>query len=86
MKNKKLPIPIHQISLLQAFLYQTFMIENQCNKNFKHTKWYLLDNYNEEEVNSTIDFFVSNGINCDCDLLNKFDLREISKIHIKSHD
>lgn len=79
MKNYELPIPIYQIALLQAYLYQTFKIENQCSKNFDHTKWYLLDNYNEEEVYSIIDFFISNGVKCDCDLLSKFDLREMSK-------
>ena len=86
MKKSELPIPIHRLAFLQAYLYQVFTLENECKKNFDNTEWYLKETYTDEEVNSIIEFFKSIGLKCDCDIINKFDLKEISKGIIKSHD
>ena len=86
MKKLEIPIPIYRLAFLQAYLYQIFTLDNNCKKNFDNTKWYLKEKHADEEVNSTIDFFKSIGIKCDCDIINKFDLKEISKGIIKSHD
>ena len=85
MKNTEIPIPLHRLAFLQAYLYEVFAYEQQCKKSFKNSEWYLKENYNEEEVNSILDFFRSNNINCDCDIINKFDIREFSKGVVEYH-
>ena len=78
MKNKILPIQIQKLAFLQAYLYEVFNFENQCRNSFKNSEWYLKERYSEEEVESILEFFRSNNINCDCDIINKFDLREFT--------
>ena len=85
MKKPDLPIPVHQIAFLQAYLYQIFTIDNQCKKSFKNTEWYLKENYKKQEVDSIINFFKNNNLKCDCDVINKLDLKEISHGLIKAH-
>ena len=85
MKKLEIPIPIHRLAYLQAYLYQVFTLDNNCKKNFDNTKWYLKETHTDEEVKSVIDFFKSIGLKCDCDIINKFDLREITKGNIKPH-
>ena len=86
MKKLEIPIPIHRLAYLQAYLHQIFTLDSNCKMNFDNTKWYLKETHTDEEVNSTIDFFKNKGLKCDCDIINKFDLKEISKGIIKSHD
>jgi hypothetical protein len=86
MKKLELPIPIHRLAYLQAYLYQVFSLNSNCKKNFDNTKWYLKEKHTDEEVNSTIEFFKSIGLKCDCDIINKFDLREISKEILHPHN
>jgi hypothetical protein len=86
MKKLEIPIPIHRLAYLQAYLHQIFTLDSNCKKNFDNTEWYLKETHTDEEVNSTIDFFKNKGLKCDCDIINKFDLKEISKGIIKSHD
>ncbi len=86
MKKSELPIPIHRLAYLQAYLYQIFTLDSNCKKNFNYTKWYLKEKQTDEEVNATINFFKSIGLKCDCDIISKFDLKEISKGIIKSHN
>ena len=75
---KNIPLPIHQLALLQAYLYEVFSYEKQCRKSFDNAEWYLRDKHNEEKVESIFDFFRSKNINCDCDIINKIDLRDLS--------
>ncbi len=75
---KNIPLPIHQLALLQAYLYEVFSYEKQCEKSFDNAEWYLRDKHNEEKVKSIFDFFRSKNINCDCDIINKIDLRDLS--------
>ncbi len=84
--NDDLPIKIHQIAFLQAYLYQIFSDGKSCQKSFKYTKWYLKDKYDEPEINNIIDLFKSEGINCDCDLINKFDLKNYTANYSDMHD
>jgi hypothetical protein len=81
-----IPIPIHRLAHLQAYLYEVFTLEDNCRKNFNNTKWYLKESHTDKEVESTIDFFKKIGLKCDCDIINKFDLKEISKETIGYHD
>jgi len=82
---KNIPMPIYQLALLQAYLYEVFTYENHCKNSFDNSEWYLGDKYNKEEVNSIFDFFRSKDINCDCDIINKFDIREFSKDMAEYH-
>jgi len=86
MKNSQLPIPLYEISFLQAYLYEFFSLEGECSKNFNHTTWHLKQKYNDEQIETVINFFRSRGITCDCDILHKFDLKEISKDKINFHE
>ena len=79
MKISELPMPIYKLAFLQAYLYQIFSLEGTCKKNFEHTEWYLKDKLTENEVETIMDFFRSNGMTCDCDIINKMNLKEISK-------
>jgi len=85
MKKNELPIAIYQLALLQAYLYEIFSIDKKCEKNFKYTEWYLRDNFSAEEVDAIIKFFKDEGINCDCDILRKLDLRKLANDIIKFH-
>lgn len=72
------PIPINQLVLLQAYLYEVFSYEKQCRNNFDNTEWYLRNKHNEEKVKSIFDLFRSKNINCDCDVINKLTLKDLS--------
>lgn len=85
MNTNDLPIPIHRLAFLQAYLYQVFTLEDQCKKSFENTEWYLNEEYNDKEVSSIIDYFKKNGLECDCDIIHKFDLQDVSKDIIKTH-
>ena len=86
MEKLELPIPIHQLAFLQAYIYQVFTLEIDCKKDFRNSEWFLKENHTDEEVNSIIEFFRSQGFKCDCDIINKFDLRELSKGVLVSHE
>lgn len=75
MIKKVLPIPIHKLALLQAYLYQVFTLEKHCENSFSHTKWYLEEKCSEMEIKKTLEFFKQLGLMCDCDVINKLDLK-----------
>lgn len=85
MREKKLPILIHQLALLQAYLYEIFEAEKRCEKNFKHTKWYLKDKHSEKTIEKIVEFFNQEGLNCDCDVIRKLDLRNYSNSSLNFH-
>jgi hypothetical protein len=85
MSEHKLPLPIHQFALLQAYLYEIFGGEKKCEKNFKYTKWYLKGNYSDSEIEEIMKYFTSQSLNCDCDILNKLNLRKLAS-DIFTHD
>ncbi|MEN8191360.1 MAG: hypothetical protein ABFS12_01005 [Bacteroidota bacterium] len=82
---KNIPLPIHQIALLQSYLYEIFTYEKKCNKSFENSEWYLKEKHTEEEVTSVLEFFKNNDIMCDCDIIHKFDLRVFSEDSTKHH-
>lgn len=86
MTKKDLPIPIFQIALLQAYLYEILSNEKECEKDFKYTEWYLKDKFSEEKVSLILKFFRENGLNCDCGVLKKIDLKEIVADSINFHN
>ena len=85
MIKQELPIPIYRLAMLQAYLYEIFGSEKKCAKNFKYTEWYLIENYSEEKVKEIIKFFKEEGLNCDCGILKKIDLRELAEGKIAFH-
>lgn len=78
MTKKELPIPIHQLALLQAYLYEIFGGEKKCEKNFKYTKWYLSGNFTDLEIEEIMKYFAFQSLSCDCDILKKLDLRKLT--------
>jgi hypothetical protein len=84
--NKKLPIPISEMAFLLAYLYEIFTLKEHCRQNFEQTEWHLKENHKEEKVKLVLDFFRSNGLKCDCDILHKFDLREYINGSMEFHD
>ncbi len=86
MGEIELIITIQELAFLQAYLFQVFSSEKQCKKNFDHTEWYFNEKYSSNDVSSIKNYFVNNGIFCDCDIINKFDLRIVSKNRMKFHD
>ncbi|MGQ9644345.1 MAG: hypothetical protein ACUVT3_10850 [Ignavibacterium sp.] len=78
MINKESPVPIYQLGMLQAYLYEIFSIEIKCEKNFKYTEWYLKEKFSQIEVVNIIQFFKDKGLSCDCDILKKIDLRKFA--------
>jgi hypothetical protein len=86
MLKLELPIPLHQLALLQAYLYEIFGGEKNCEKNFKYTKWYLSGNFSDLEIEEIMKYFDLHSLSCDCDILNKLDLREIVDGRMKFHN
>jgi len=86
MKKSELPIPVYEIAFLQAYLYELFSLEGHCEQNFDRTVWHLKEKHTDEEVKSVIKFFKDRGLKCDCDVIRKLDLREISKQKVGFHD
>lgn len=86
MAKLELPVPIHILAFLQAYLYEIFSAEKQCESNFKYTEWYFGENYSDKEVEVVIEFFKDFGVKCDCDVIRKLDLREISEGIINYHN
>jgi hypothetical protein len=86
MIKMKLPIPIHKLALLQAYLYQVFTLENHCENSFDHTKWYLDEKCSETEIKNTIEFFKQIGLKCDCDIINKFNLKDFFEEEFHFHN
>lgn len=72
MNNNKQPVSNNDIMLLQAYLKHVVSLENKCKDDFSHTEWYLQEKYSKEEVTAIINFFMQNGVKCDCDLVNKY--------------
>ena len=85
MTKIELPIPIHQLALLQAYLYEIFGGEKKCEKNFKYTKWYLKENFSEIELESIFIFFKEKELYCDYDVIKKFDLKNYSIDNLNFH-
>lgn len=85
MNGKNPPIPVHQLALLQAYLYEVFAYEKKCLKSFDNSEWYLRQKHNDDVVNSILEFFRMNDINCDCDIINKFDIRKYADSLLHYH-
>jgi len=85
MIKSQLPIPIYQLALLQAYLYEIFSSEKECQKNFKYTEWYLNENFHQDEIEKIIDFFNKEGLSCDCGIIKKLDLRAYSNGILNFH-
>jgi|GEM_PF-1346606 hypothetical protein len=86
MTKNDVPIPIYKLAFLQAYLYEIFSTEKKCEKNFKYTVWYLHENFSENEIDRIINFFNEQGINCDCGIIKKLDLKEYSDGRINFHE
>jgi len=86
MAKAGLPILIHKLALLQAYLYEIFSTEKECKKNFRYTEWYLIENFPPKDIEQIIGFFNKEGMSCDCDILKKLDLREYSEDKLTFHE
>lgn len=85
MTKTDLPMSVYKLAFLQAYLYEIFTMKKTCENNFKHTEWYLNENFSEQNVKEIFKFFKDEGLNCDCDVLKKIDLREIFANKINFH-
>jgi len=85
MMKKELPILIHKLALLQAYLYEVFGTEKKCEKNFKYTEWYLSENFSKNEIEKILKFFEEEDVHCDCGILKKINLRNYIDDSIKYH-
>lgn len=86
MTENEIPIPIYKLAFLQAYLYEIFSTEKKCENNFKYTEWYLNENFSENEIDKIINFFNKQGINCDCGVIKKLDLKDYSNDKINFHE
>jgi len=85
MTENKLPMPIYRLAFLQAYLYENFSTEKECENNFKYTEWYLKENFSENEIEKIIKFFNNEGVNCDCGVIKKLDLKDYSNRQLNFH-
>lgn len=85
MTKVPLPIPIYKLALLQAYLYQAFTFEKHCENNFQNTKWYLNENFTQEEIQEILNFFNQIGLKCDCDVINNLNLKNLTAGMIEFH-
>lgn len=85
MAKTDLPISIHRLALLQAYLYEVFSNETKCEENFKYTEWFLNENFSKTETNNLLQFLSEKEVVCDCDILKKIDLRELSPNQFEFH-
>ena len=86
MTKTEAPIPVHQLALLQAFLYEIFGGEKKCEKDFSYTKWYLKEKFSPKDIEMIIAFFKEEEIGCDCDILKKLDLRNVIEGRLNFHN
>ncbi len=86
MIKNKLPIPVYRLALLQAYLYEIFTTEKRCEQNLKYTDWYLTQNFSEKDIEKIFQLFKYKGIKCDCDVIKKLDLKELSKNILNFHE
>jgi len=86
MKKYKLPVPVYRLALLQAYLYEILTTEKRCERNFKYTDWYLTHNFSEKEIDKIFQLFKDKDIKCDCDVIKKLDLHELSKDTLNFHE
>lgn len=86
MIKKEVPIPLYKLALLQAYLYQVFTLEKHCENSFAHTIWYLEEKCSEIEIKKTLEFFEKLGLKCDCDVINKLELRSFVDQEFNFHD
>lgn len=86
MEKIDLPISIQELAFLQAYLYGVFSSRIQCKKNFDYSEWFLNEKHTKEEVAQIKNKFRNGGIECDCDIIYKLDLRKLSTDIIKPHD
>ena len=80
------PIPIYQLALLLAYLYEIFTAEKSCEQNFRHSRCYLTKNFSEEKIEEIIKFFNNKSIKCDCDVIKKLDLKDFSVDTLSFHE
>lgn len=72
--------------MLQTYLEQIVSIENKRKDDFSYTEWYLKEKYSENEVYAIINFFKGSRVKCDCDVIKKVDLKELSKGTLNFHE
>jgi hypothetical protein len=48
--------------------------------------WHLKQKYSDEEIESVISFFRNRGLKCDCDVIHKINLRDMSEKKINFHE
>jgi len=85
MTKNELPVPIYRLALLQAYLYEIFTTEKRCEKDFRYTDWYLTQNFSKKEIEQIIQFFINEGIQCDCGVIKKLDLKDFSDGTLNFH-
>ncbi len=86
MTKTEAPIPIHHLALLQAYLYEIFGGEKKCEKDFTYTRWYLKEKFLLKDIEMVIAFFKEKGIGCDCDILKKLNLQNLSNGKLNFHN
>ncbi len=85
MKKTESPIPIYKLAFLQAYLYQILTLDKQCENNFNHTEWYLKEHFSAAEMKTILNFLDQQGLKCDCDLINKLNLKELLNNKLITH-
>lgn len=81
-------INLANIAFLQAYLIEVFSYEQECEKNFKHTEWYLDQKYENEEKELYLRFIKERGATCDCDVIKKIILNKepvVKEMIMKDH-
>lgn len=86
MKKYELPVPVYRLALLQAYLYEIFTTEKRCEQNFKYTDWYLTQNFSGKDIEKIFQLFKDKDIKCDCDVIKKLGLHELSKGTLNFHE
>lgn len=86
MIKDKIPVPVYRLALLQAYLYEIFTTEKRCEQNLKHTDWYLTQNFSEKDIEKIFQLLKYKEIQCDCDVIKKLDLKELSKGILNFHE
>ncbi|GBD87054.1 hypothetical protein BMS3Abin03_00980 [bacterium BMS3Abin03] len=85
--NTNEQINLSDIAFLQAYLIGVFEFEGECEKNFKYTEWYLDQKVSKELKQIYMDYLKIKGATCDCDVINKIDLRDESDFdHLIKHE
>ena len=80
MSAIKEKINLADIAFLQAYLLEMFEFENECEQNFKHTKWYLQQKFDDELAELYLTFIKEHGATCDCDVIRKINIKKEAEV------